>query len=67
MCRSVVEVKVGFLDTLPMVALRIAQTKEAFLEEVILLIPEGKRNVLEAMGVRDARNAVFAPSIRPRP
>ena len=51
MSRSIVEMKVSFLDTLAMIALRVAQAKESFFEEVILLVPEGKCNVLQAVGV----------------
>lgn len=46
MCGSVIEVEMGFLDALAMVALWIAQAKEPLLEEVVLLVPESKGYVL---------------------
>lgn len=63
MCGSVVEVEVSFLDTLAMVSLRIAQTEQTLFQKVILLVPEGKGDVLDAVSVRDASNAVLAPSV----
>ncbi len=34
---------------------------------ILLLVPEGKGEVLEAVRVADAGNAILAPAIRPRP
>ena len=76
--RSVVEMKVAFLQRLAVVALWVGQAKQAFLEEVtafcqrqpiswseltsLLLVPKGKANVLQSMRVGNASNAVLAPS-----
>ena len=51
MSRCVIKVEMSLLETLTMIALRIAQTKESLFQEVILFIPKGKSNVLHAMSV----------------
>lgn len=61
--RCVIQVEVCLLDTLTMISLGIAQTKQSFLQELILLVPEGKGNVLQAMAVRNTGNTVLAPSV----
>ena len=61
---GVIQVKVGLLDTLSVIALGVAEAKQSFLEKVVLLVPEGKGNVLKAMSVTDSRYAIFAPSVR---
>ena len=63
----VVQVEMCFFDALAMVSLRITQPKQALFQIVILLVPEGKGNVLQAMRVRYTRNAILAPSIGPGP
>lgn len=49
MGRRIVEVKMGFLERLSMIALGVAQTKEPLLQEVVLLVPERERNVLQTV------------------
>lgn len=63
MRRRVIQVKMRLLDTLTVVSLRIAQAKEPLLEEIILLVPEGKCHVLNTMRIRDTGNAVLTPAI----
>lgn len=41
--------EVSLLDTLTVVTLWVGQAKEAFLEELVLFVPEREGNVLEAM------------------
>ncbi|KAG9796363.1 family 63 glycoside hydrolase, partial [Aureobasidium melanogenum] len=67
MCWRVIEVKVRLLDTLAMIALGIAETKESFLQEVILFVPESKCHVLQAVAVAHTCNPVFAPTVGPGP
>lgn len=33
--------------------------------DVLLLVPKGKGDILEAMGVADSGDAIFAPSVGP--
>ena len=36
-------------------------------EALLFLVPERKRNILQPMRIRDARDSVLAPSVCPRP
>jgi hypothetical protein len=65
MCRRIINMKMRLLDTFAMIALRIAQAKQPLLQEVILLVPEGKSHVLQAVSVTDTSDAVLAPSVCP--
>lgn len=53
-----------FLETFTMITLRIAQAKQSFLQESILLIPEGKGDMLVAMSVTYTSDTILAPSER---
>jgi len=64
---SVVQVKMRLFNALAMVTLWVAQAKESLLQKVVLLIPESKSNVLQAVGVADTCYAILAPSVRSRP
>lgn len=80
--RDIVQVEVGFLDTLTMIAFWVRQAEQSLLEEIaiesqqdisyaeyiglLFLVPKGKRNVLKVVCVGDARNAVFSPPVRSR-
>lgn len=60
---SVVEMEMSLLETLTVIALRIAQTEESFFQEIILFVPKGKGDVLQAMGIGDTSDTVFTPSV----
>lgn len=59
--------KMRFLETFTMITLRIAQAKQSFLQERILLIPEGKGDMLVAMSITYTSDTILAPSERSRP
>merc|ERR1711939_582574 len=65
-CRSVINVEMRLLDALAMIPLRIRKAKKTFLQEVIFLVPEGKSNILQAMGIGDTSNAILSPAKCPR-
>src|SRR5439155_12772840 len=50
-------------DVLAVVALRIAEPEEAFLEPIVLPVPERNREVQEAVSIADPAQAVLAPPI----
>lgn len=69
--------EVSFFDALAVIALGIGQAKETLLEElaarvsggqswlsihILLFIPEAESNILPAVRIGDAGNAVFAPT-----
>jgi hypothetical protein len=56
-----------FLETFAMITLRVAQTKQSFLQEIVLLVPKRKGNVLKAVSIAHTGNAIFAPSISSGP
>lgn len=61
-CWSVVDMEMSFLQTFTVVTLRVAQTEETLLQEGILLVPEGKCDMLVAMSVTNTSNTIFTPS-----
>src|SRR5262249_3497582 len=61
-----VEVEVVLLDVLAVVAFAVGQSKEAFLEDGILAVPQGEREAEPLLVIRDAGQAVLAPAIGPR-
>jgi len=64
MRRGVVNVEMCFLDTLAMVSLWVAQTEQSLLQKRILLVPEGKSDMLQAMAITDTSDTVLTPSER---
>jgi len=62
--RGIVNVEMCFLQTLAMISLWVAQAEQSLLQKGILLVPEGKSDVLQAMAITDTSNAVFTPSER---
>src|SRR5690606_15526870 len=58
-----VEVKVGILDILSVVALVAGQAIDALLEDGVLAIPEGQGEAEATFTVGDAEKAVFPPAI----
>ena len=59
--------KVSFLETLAVVSLRVTQPKKSFLQDLVLLIPECKGNMLVTMTIAHTSNAILTPSERSRP
>jgi hypothetical protein len=55
--------EVGLLDALAMVPLGVGQAEQPFLEEGVFLVPESEGDVLVAMGIANASNAVLTPSV----
>ena len=53
-----------FLHILAVVSLRTRQTKEAFLEDGIALIPEGESKTEPLFEIRNATDSIFAPAVR---
>ena len=66
MRRRRVEVPVGLLDVLAVVALVAAQAEQALLENRVDAVPEGDREVQPALVVADPQQAVLAPAVRTR-
>src|SRR5260370_37570043 len=66
MGRRVVEKEVVFLDILPVVALRVRQTKEPFFEDGIGLVPQGQGETHAALIVADPQQAILTPAVRAR-
>lgn len=62
-CGSVVQVKMRLFNTLAMVALRVTQAEQSLFQKVIFLVPEGKRNILQSVGIADTCYAVLTPSV----
>lgn len=65
MCRRIIDMEMRLLDTFAMIALGIAQAEEPLLQEVILLVPECKSDILQAVSVANTSDAVLAPSVCP--
>src|SRR6185436_1119422 len=64
MRRGGIEIVVTGLRVFPVIALTVGETKNAFLENRVASIPQGKRKT-EALGIiADACKTVFAPTIR---
>ena len=60
---GVVEKEVVFLHILPVVALRVRQSEEAFLQDGVGLIPQGQGETELLLVVADAQQAVLAPAV----
>jgi len=54
------------LDVLAVVALRVGQAEEPLLEPVVVAVPEGERDVEEAVAVGEPGDAVIAPPVGAR-
>ncbi len=63
MGRRVVLEEKYFLHILAVISLRTRQTKEAFLEDGIALIPEGESKTEPLFEIRNATNSIFAPAV----
>src|SRR3989442_8842874 len=63
MGRGVVEKEVVFLHILPVVPLRVRQTKEPFLQDGIGLVPQGQGETEPLLIVANPQQAVFAPPV----
>jgi hypothetical protein len=66
MCWRGVEIVIQLLDVLAVVSLMACYSKQAFLEDGILAVPEGKAKANALVVVRYSRDAIFTPSIRAR-
>lgn len=80
---GVVDVEMGFLDTLAMVTLRVRQTEKTLLQKItgrrsvphvrtngldsLLAVPKSKCDVLQAVGIGYTGDSVFAPAEGARP
>ena len=62
-CWRVIKIEVVFLDILAVVALVGCQTKQAFLEDRILDVPEGRGKNQELEAIAETGDAVLAPAI----
>ena len=58
-----VEIVVVFFDVFAVVAFVAGEAEEAFLEDWVLVIPEGEGEAEAAFAVGDAEQAVFAPAV----
>ncbi len=65
MRRGRVEVVIQFLHVFAVIALRIRQAEQPFLENRILAVPQRQRETEVLFVVADAGDAVFAPAISP--
>src|SRR5579864_5179630 len=63
MGRGVVEKEVVFLHILPVVPLRVRQTKESFLQDGVGLVPQGQGETELLLIVAHPQQAVFAPAV----
>ena len=63
MGRGVVEKEVVFLHIFPVVALRVRQSEEPFLQDGVGLIPQGQGETELLLVVADAQQAVLAPAV----
>ena len=52
-----------FLHILAVVSLRTRETKEAFLEDGIALVPEGKGKAKPFFEIRNSSDSIFAPAV----
>jgi len=59
-----VEIEIGILHVLAVVALGIGQAKEAFLKDRVEAVPKRGRETETAFAVGEAEQAVLAPAIR---
>jgi hypothetical protein len=66
MCRSRVKIIVELLAVLAMVSLVARNTKQAFLQDGILLIPEAEGEAETLVIVGDTRDTILTPSVRTR-
>ncbi len=62
-----VEVPPVFLDVLAVVALRSAQPVQPLLEDLVVLVPQRRREAQPLVVVGQAEDAVLAPAVRPQP
>ncbi len=67
MGRHRIEIKVGLLHILPVIALRIRQPEKPFLEDRIGPVPQGRRKTETALAIRKPEQTVLAPAIGPAP
>ena len=67
MGRRTVEVEVVFLDVLTVIALAVGQAEEPLFEDRVFPIPQRQREAEALLIVGNPRQAVFSPTIRPRP
>src|SRR5262249_33693080 len=58
-----VEVEVGFLDVVAVVAFGAAEAEEAFLEDGVAFVPQGEGEDEELVAVAEAGEAVLAPAV----
>jgi hypothetical protein len=63
MSRRAVEIEVILLDVLSVIALAVGQTEDPFLDDRVRAVPEGEREAKNLPVVRDAGQAVLAPSV----
>ena len=61
--RRAVGIEINLLHILAVIALRTGETEEAFLQNRIVLIPEGERETKPLFVIANAAYAVFAPTI----
>ena len=64
MRRRRVEIKVIFLDVLPVVGLAVGETENAFLEDRVEAVPQGERKAKMLLVVGKSSQTVLAPVIR---
>src|SRR5215469_4134495 len=65
-CRRGIQVEVVLLDVFSMVAFVAGETEQTLLEDGIAAVPHGRSEADKLMAIRDAHDAVLAPSIRAR-
>src|SRR5439155_20033488 len=62
----VVEKEIVLLDILTVIALRVRQTEESFLQDGVSLVPKGKGKTYQSLIVTDTHQSIFAPAVRAR-
>lgn len=62
MRRGIVNMEVSFLETFTVISLRVAESEKSLLQKLILLVPESESDMLVAVTVTDASNAILTPS-----
>jgi len=62
-----IEVEVVFLDVLPVIALAVRQSEQAFLEDRIATVPERKRKAEKLLFIADTGETILTPVIRAGP
>ena len=65
--RRGIEVEVVLLHILPVIALAIGQAEQSFLEDRVLLIPQGNSNALPLFVIAKTSETVLAPMVGARP